>query len=514
MKNTTWQAWLTRLALAVLITVSVLYLESPLEDIMCGHTTGNQPTKKTTNQPNNQTTKQPNNQPTKYPNNQPTSLPTNQPHYQTYLANVISERPVVPNKEEIFPPNGVLCVPDLGAAGQLNNQLFEFSTILEIGHELNRTVVVSPGTIADVYELRYLMNQPAIISYDYSLCSRYPQTRIVNEQNESGKEFIERFLLPENAKLAVLAMEAKTAFYFPTLKYPHPMYAHLQPLQDTLQLAVNFVEEKFGTEPFVAVHLRFLDGECYRRSKDLACDLDPQLFRQVLKKNAPELLNAPVFVASDRQRPDLLLRFLEAGATIYRGNCNVKNKQCMVVDSEIVARSAYFYGNTGSTASIVMENLRQQRDNGALYEQKPGSHYVDTDIPTLFDGDEKWTRHVWKNCVGNTRMRNLEEETEEVEKEMKLAHQWFMESQQKRMLKEEAKVGKEMETGHKWLGCHEMFNKVYYWIFGVTLALIVCTNRVLCVPASEYVLVNDEEDKPEDERELTDMGSSEEDECA
>jgi hypothetical protein len=88
-----------------------------------------------------------------------------------------------------------------------------------------------------------------------------------------------------------------------------------------------------------------------------------------LNKNAPELVDAPVFVASDHQRPELEAAFAKAGAVFYRGKCHSYDKQCMVIDAEIATRSAYFYGLGLSTASQNIEHFRRQRDNGSPFEQ-------------------------------------------------------------------------------------------------------------------------------------------------
>jgi hypothetical protein len=128
---------------------------------------------------------------------------------------------------------------------------------------------------------------------------------------------------------------------------------------------------------------------------DYGCDTDPKLLKWILKKHAPELLDAPVFVASDHQRPDLETAFAKAGAVFYRGKCHSFDKQCMVIDAEIAARSAYFYGLHLSTAAQNIERFRRQRDNGTPNKQMHAFPHLKAgydEIPT----PEEWTPAQWR----------------------------------------------------------------------------------------------------------------------
>jgi hypothetical protein len=82
--------------------------------------------------------------------------------------------------------------------------------------------------------------------------------------------------------------------------------------------------------------------------------------------------------------------FRAAGASYYDGSCRNEDKQCALLDFEIAARSAYFYGHIRSTAAMNIEMLRRQRNNGAPFPQVDGMQAIDEDDKALLDG---WERH-------------------------------------------------------------------------------------------------------------------------
>jgi hypothetical protein len=247
---------------------------------------------------------------------------------------------------------GVIC--RVGAFGQLNNQIFELRYMLFLAVHLNRTVVVWPH-LAHLYDVNFLqLTSPAstrstvaLVSTDESLCDERNSTNnnnnnnnnntadsvtlyqfppdAANSQNQKQKQAPrQRWILPGDVKSIssrVLKFDARDIFRVNKLGVEpskrHKLYPWLYPKRDTRELANQFVERTFGTRPFVAVHLRFLDGLCYKIMDIPACDADPALLKRLLERHAPHLLDAPVFVASDGQRPDLEVRAQVFDLLIY-----------------------------------------------------------------------------------------------------------------------------------------------------------------------------------------------------
>jgi hypothetical protein len=136
-------------------------------------------------------------------------------------------------------------------------------------------------------------------------------------------------------------------------------------------------------------------GKCYKVSRgDVGCDTDPKLLRWILSQDAPHLIDAPIFVASDHQRPELETAFAKAGAVFYRGACHSYDKQCMVIDAEIAARSAYFYGLHLSTAAQNIERFRRQRANGTPFKQQNAFPHIRASEQG--PSAEEWTPMRWQ----------------------------------------------------------------------------------------------------------------------
>jgi hypothetical protein len=181
----------------------------------------------------------------------------------------------------------------------------------------------------------------------------------------------------------IIALHAAATFYDLDRTGILPMYAMLWAQPDVQKAANEFVAREFKGKPFVAIHLRWAEGECAGRGGGVMCAPPPEVLDAVLNFTTPQLLGAPIFVATDHQRKDVLQKYIDRGAKTFPASMLANKDHLPIEDFEIAARANMFIGVSTSTASMTIACLRQYRflGEGPNYPAAVG-WYPERAIPT------------------------------------------------------------------------------------------------------------------------------------
>lgn len=272
------------------------------------------------------------------------------------------------NTKEIS-PFGVICTH--GAAGRLNNIIIHERSALYIAWMLNKTLVASPE-ITNYYDIDKMGIEmfpevpfKMIVPYDQSLCDESIIWTIGDNIKRDETNQLQQLIniIQDKTKATVSGWDL---FY----KYPPPpgyfaesFMGHFHVRPDINQIVDEYIKEFFGNQPFVAVHLRDLEGGC----KSDKCNPTYGRTRQIMAEHLPsQYHNLPIFVASDRQRPEI--------EATYHNRAMFFNKPCVatgcaVIDFEICSRSNMFIGTSESTSDTDIALWRKSRQvNGIKFQ--------------------------------------------------------------------------------------------------------------------------------------------------
>lgn len=270
-------------------------------------------------------------------------------------------------------PNGVICTH--GAAGRLNNIIIHERKALKLAWDLGRTLVASQE-VSLYYDVERLslglfpeLTFRMIVPYDETLC--YGSGGFVNEEDvlTIGKQVYRVENDPE-AQLSKLIEklgnkeQAVVSGWDLFYKYPdaptyfiHSMMGHLYPRPDLMAIVDNFIDNSFRNNPFVAVHLRNLEGGC----KSIMCNPTYETTKKRIRKLLPkQFWEFPIFVASDGQKPDVenTYRHID-NVYFFTGSCI--GTGCAVIEFEICSRANAFFGTKESTSDTNIDLWRQYR---------------------------------------------------------------------------------------------------------------------------------------------------------
>lgn len=307
-----------------------------------------------------------------------------------------------------YAPGGLLC--ETSAFGQLQNQVNSLEAMLLLALHLNRTAVMPPQ-VARVYRWLPLAKYRSklLVKGQYRCADAQPAHAFERQCVDGGKACdLSRpravaALRRATAATPVLGLAGKAFFYSrrrwaaSAPGFSHFFFANLRPFAGLRRAADAFVQRAFGATPFVAVHLRWLDGFCLDRVRRYPgaapgtaalCspprNLTARIMRGVL---APADRAWPIFVASDRQRPEVLQTYLQAGDASLAaaattsisagadvpGFAHFNPLQAAVLDFEIAARASFFVGVVTSSASKNVASLRRFRRRPGDYKYHGGS---------------------------------------------------------------------------------------------------------------------------------------------
>jgi hypothetical protein len=162
----------------------------------------------------------------------------------------------------------------------------------------------------------------------------------------------------------VATLGKKSSWYFlgrPKAPFYVDFFSVLQPTKAIANKVDDFIKRTFQGRPFVAVHLRNLEGACkgMTESLELCCPTRDTVVKILQGKGmSPHM---PIFVANDRQCPEQVIEeYREKGDILsFSGEC--EHSECSVLDFEICVRAALFVGTLASTADMNIREMRTER---------------------------------------------------------------------------------------------------------------------------------------------------------
>ena len=256
-------------------------------------------------------------------------------------------------KSPALSPNGVICTH--GAAGRLNNIIFHERVGLYVAWQLGRTFVAAPE-MSNYYDVERMGNMMfpgihsyrTVVPYDASLC---------NDTVITGVYDIATLKSVIGERGTISGWDLFYKYEPPPEYFVNAFMGNLFIRPDLTDIVDKFIDDYFGGGPYIAVHLRDLEGGC---KSDLCNPTHDTLMARVIDTLPESYHNLPIFVASDGQRPDVESTY-DGKAVFYRGEC--VGTGCAVIDFEICSRANFFVGTSESTTDIDIELWRGNRKN-------------------------------------------------------------------------------------------------------------------------------------------------------
>jgi hypothetical protein len=266
---------------------------------------------------------------------------------------------------------GLLCVDQ--TQGRLNNIIIQLLVMLHMGMAINRTVLIT-GNMASAFEsydfehfnLNFQLGQERSSFKPFLVDPRIRECYNGTATSSGGmsianriRQFDQKTLLEPVATLA-----KKSSWYF--LGRPKPpfyvdFFSVLQPTKAIGNKVDDFIKRTFQGKPFVAVHLRNLEGACkgMTESLELCCPTRDTVVKILHGKGMSS--HMPIFVANDRQCPDQVIEEYRKHGDIlgFSGEC--EHSECPVLDFEICIHAALFVGTLASTADMNIREMRTER---------------------------------------------------------------------------------------------------------------------------------------------------------
>lgn len=295
------------------------------------------------------------------------------------------------NSTKSISKHGVICTH--GAAGRLNNIIIHERSVLFLAWKLKRTLVVSKevSTYFDVVGMGLNMfpNEEYLpmVPYNSNLCysdgnvdenvvltigKQVP--RVVGNTTLQLEKLID--IIGDKRRVVVSGWDFFYKYPSPPSYFYNSFMRHSIIRPDLYEVASKFVTRVFGDNPFVAVHLRDLEGACNSEMCNPTFDTTMRRMRTILPKKYWDI---PIFVASDGQRPEVenTYRNAQGKAFFFDGNCI--GTSCAIIDFEICSRSNLFFGTSSSTTDLNIALWRSNHNGsrGMMFK----SIIRETDLP-------------------------------------------------------------------------------------------------------------------------------------
>mmetsp|Transcript_4483 Transcript_4483/g.5956 ORF Transcript_4483/g.5956 Transcript_4483/m.5956 type:complete len:364 (+) Transcript_4483:185-1276(+) len=174
-------------------------------------------------------------------------------------------------------PEGYLCMRD--RYGRLNNKLQEMVNALWFAHELDRTLILD-WEIARVYDYIMWQNVFPHAKYRVAIVPTQHNKRLCSDGAKiDSKSELYPFMFSSSGRKALKQRLHKNntmylgvdAYHFFRMEADYStmrgFYANLWPAKLITEKAERFIEKYFGDSPYMAVHLRDLEGSCSARMK-------------------------------------------------------------------------------------------------------------------------------------------------------------------------------------------------------------------------------------------------------
>lgn len=266
---------------------------------------------------------------------------------------------------------GYICVDK--TQGRLNNIIIQLLVILNVGQTINRTVLVTENMASafefydfDHFNLKFQQTKspstflPMLVDRSIDKC--YNGTGIPKGGSSISKRIqqFDRKTLGE--KVAIVG--GKSSWYFLGRPKP-PFYADFfSALWPTKAISIKvdqFLQNTFQGKPFVAVHLRNLEGACtgMTESLELCCPTRDTVMGILQRKGVS--LEIPIFVANDKQCPDSVINGYKSKGDVLGFNRDCEGSECAVLDFEICVQATLFVGTLASTADMNIREMRTER---------------------------------------------------------------------------------------------------------------------------------------------------------
>mmetsp|Transcript_8371 Transcript_8371/g.10046 ORF Transcript_8371/g.10046 Transcript_8371/m.10046 type:complete len:511 (-) Transcript_8371:425-1957(-) len=314
--------------------------------------------------------------------------------------------------------DGYLCMR--GFWGRLNNKVQEMYNALWIAHELNRTLIVE-REISRYFDIKRWQDIFPHVKYRVAVPGRGEFRHMCKGSNaiyiagpndhrnkmlhtRSGRQALKKELRKNKNKFVAIA--ATTVFYLMETDHAflRAFFANLYPSANIRLKVDEYINRTFGTRPYMAVHLRSLEGSCTGRMSranlsDEVCSPSKKMTTKMLQAIQANSENVSpdfsstflsnIYVASDHQKKDRMITYKPKGH-FFDGECS--SRECAMIDFEIAARSDFFIGTFASSATRTIARLREYRRirPGIFY---PGILYWNKDT-SLKDFDHSfWGEH-------------------------------------------------------------------------------------------------------------------------
>ena len=176
-------------------------------------------------------------------------------------------------------------------------------------------------------------------------------------------------LLPKGLppEKCLIRLTGKDVFYLrggPYSKNNHFLkeMTELLPLQETRQKAMDVIATDYHNQSFISVHRRWMDGECYKRSR-LRSN-----FGSVESCTTENMTKACDVTFSDISNPNnrTVILFTDGQKSSMDQTFPIRDQQTFKVQMWMMAQSETHYGNPGSSVDWVVMHWRQRLGKGNM----------------------------------------------------------------------------------------------------------------------------------------------------